>query len=190
MPYLSKAYKKLSAIAPTTFAPFKDTATWSAYPDATARFVNRTAQLAAMKRKYKGRIAAVRKTYGSKLANARWDVIQGGFDNGNYWIYSAESPVGAILTELGVRFASVAKGGTKSVSYERADLLKDADYVVYYTNNDGSPANNIQKLFALQAFKDLQVAKSHHLVGTSDFLPCSYSDAIGVIDSLEKALHT
>ena len=32
------------------------------------------------------------------------------------------------------------------------------------------------------------MTKSHHLVGTSDFLPGSYSDAIGVIDSLEKAL--
>ncbi|WP_405995864.1 hypothetical protein [Streptomyces sp. NBC_00986] len=118
----------------------------------------------------------------------------GDADNGNYWIPGADSPVGAILTELGVRFASatasVAEGATKSVSYERADLLKDADYVVYCTNNDGSPANNIQKLFALQAFKDLPVTKSLHLVGTSDFLPGSYSDAIGVIDSLEKAPHT
>ncbi|MFJ2158510.1 ABC transporter substrate-binding protein [Streptomyces sp. NPDC087856] len=192
VPYLSKAYKKLSAIAPTTFAPFKDTATWSAYPDATAEFVNRTTQLAALKQKYEDRIAAVRRTYGTQLADARWDVIQGGFDNGNYWIYGADSPVGAILTQLGVHFgsatAAVAKGDTKSVSYERADLLKDADYVVYYTNNDGSPANNIQKLFALQAFKDLPVAKSGHLVGTSDFLPGSYSDAIGVVDSLAKAL--
>ncbi|MFJ8059199.1 ABC transporter substrate-binding protein [Streptomyces sp. NPDC096142] len=192
VPYLSKAYAKLSAIAPTAFASFKDTATWSVYPDATAEFVNRTTQLAALKRKYEDRIAAVRTTYGTRLADARWDVIQGGFDNGNYWIYGADSPVGAILEQLGVRFgsasASVAAGDTKSVSYERADLLKDADYVVYYTNNDGSPANNIQKLFALQAFKNLPVARSQHLVGTSDFLPGSYSDAIGVVDSLAKAL--
>lgn len=62
MPYLSKAYKKLSAIAPTRFAPFKDTVTWPGYPDATARFVNRTAQLAALQRKFEDRIAAVRKS--------------------------------------------------------------------------------------------------------------------------------
>ncbi|WP_328685746.1 ABC transporter substrate-binding protein [Streptomyces sp. NBC_00343] len=85
VPYLSKAYEKLSAIAPTTFAPLKDTATWSAYPDAAAR--------------YDDRIVAVRKTYGTELADARWDVIQGGFDNGNYWFYGADSPVGAILSE-------------------------------------------------------------------------------------------
>ena len=63
------------------------------------------------------------------------------------------------------------------------------DRARHYTNNDGSPANNIQKLFALQAFNELPVAKSRHLVGTSDFLPGSYSDAIGVVDSLAKALH-
>ncbi|MFI6542486.1 hypothetical protein ACIBO9_04510 [Streptomyces prunicolor] len=76
-------------------------------------------------------------------------MIQGGFDNGNYWTYGADSR-------------------------ERRRF----------------PANNIQKLFALQAFKDFPVTKSHHAVGASDFLPGCYSDAIGVIDSLERALHT
>ncbi|WP_416482415.1 hypothetical protein [Streptomyces sp. CL12] len=80
-------------------------------------------------------------------------MIQGGFDSGNYWIYSSASPVGDILSRLGVRFASatasVGEGDTRSVSYERADLLKDA---------------------------------------TPDFLPGSYSDAMGVVDSVENAL--
>ncbi|MFJ3826273.1 ABC transporter substrate-binding protein [Streptomyces nodosus] len=193
VPYLSKAYKKLSAIAPTAFAPFSETAGWTAYPDATARFVNRTTQMAALKKKYEDRIAAVRKADGAELAASHWDVIQGGFDNGNYWIYSTASPVGTILSQLGAGFASattsVAKGSTKSVSYERADLLKDADHVIYYTNNDGSPANNIQKLFALQAFKELPAAKKKQVAGTADFLPGSYEDALGVIDSVHKALN-
>ncbi|MFK0138522.1 ABC transporter substrate-binding protein [Streptomyces murinus] len=192
VPYLSKAYKRLSAIAPTTFAPFSETSSWSAYPQATAGFVNGTAQLTRLKQKYDDRIAAARKTLGPKLTDSSWDVIQGGFDSGNYWIYSSASPVGDILSKLGVRFASatasVGKGDTKSVSYERADLLKDADYVVYYTNNDGSPANDIQKLFALRTFKELPAAKKHRVVGTPDFLPGSYSDAMGVVDSIENAL--
>ncbi|MER8118500.1 ABC transporter substrate-binding protein [Streptomyces sp. NPDC094031] len=192
VPYLSKAYKRLSAIAPTAFASFDESSSWSAYPQATATFVNGTAQLARLKRKYDDRIAAVRTSLGTKLTDSSWDVIQGGFDSGNYWIYSPASPVGDILSRLGVRFASatasVGKGGTKSVSYERADLLKDADYVVYYTNNDGSPANDIQKLFALRTFKELPAAKKHRVVGTPDFLPGSYSDAMGVVDSIEKGL--
>lgn len=64
-----------------------------------------------------------------------------------------------MLNRLGAHFASasdaVEDGNTKSVSYEKADLLKDADYVIYCTNNDGSPANNIQKLFDLGTFKNL-----------------------------------
>ncbi|MEU5792649.1 ABC transporter substrate-binding protein [Streptomyces sp. NPDC047813] len=192
VPYLSKAYKRLSAIAPTAFASFDESSSWSAYPQATATFVNGTAQLTRLKQKYDDRIAAVRTSLGTKLTDSSWDVIQGGFDSGNYWIYSPASPVGDILSRLGVRFASatasVGKGGTKSVSYERADLLKDADYVVYYTNNDGSPANDIQKLFALRTFKELPAAKKHQVVGTPDFLPGSYSDAMGVVDSIEKGL--
>lgn len=192
VPYLSKAYKNLSAIAPTAFAAFSSTSTWSEYPDATARFVNRETRLAALRQKYEKRISAVRETYRAQLADARWDVVQGGFDSGNYWIYGPDSPVGEILSRLGARFASatesVGKGDNKSVSYERADLLKDADYVIYYTNNDGSPANHIQKLFDLKAFKQLPVAKNDHLVGTADFLPGSYADATGVVDSVAEAL--
>lgn len=192
VPYLSKAYQRLSAIAPTAFASFRESDSWTAYPDATASFVNRTAQLARLKKKYADRIAAVRAAEGAKLSGSRWDVIQGGFDSGNYWIYGPSSPVGDILARLGARFASataaVDKGATKSVSYERADLLTDADHLVYYTNNDGSPANDIQKLFALRAFKELPAARNHRVVGTADFLPGSYNDAIGVVDAIEKAL--
>lgn len=192
VPYLSKAYKKLSAIAPTVFASFDDKADWSAYPRATAEFVNRTARLAALREKYDDRIAAVRRTYGSRLADSHWDVVQGGFDTGNYWIYGPTSAVGDILGKLGAGFASatasVTGGGTRSVSYERTDLLEDADHIIYYTNNDGSPANDIQKLFALDTFKALPAAKKHAVIGTADFLPGSYMDALGVIDSVESAL--
>ncbi|WP_193241330.1 hypothetical protein [Streptomyces phaeolivaceus] len=45
--------------------------------------------------------------------------------------------------------ASAKPGGTDSVAYERADPLKDADYVIRCANSDGSPANNIQKLLVL-----------------------------------------
>ncbi|MEU4085033.1 ABC transporter substrate-binding protein [Streptomyces aureus] len=192
VPYLSKAYKKLSAIAPTAFSSFNDNSGWTEFPDATATFVNRTAQLAKLKKEYTERISAVRDTNRSALTKSTWDVVQGGFDSGNYWIYSPDSAVGDILGKLGVRFASatssVAAGKTRSVSYERADLLRDADYVIYYTNNDGSPANDIQKLFALKTFKSLPAAKDGHLVGTADFLPGSYRDAMGVVDSIEAAL--
>ncbi|MGW1727425.1 hypothetical protein ACWCQK_31465 [Streptomyces sp. NPDC002306] len=121
-----------------------------------------------------------------ELENSDWDVIQGGFDVGNYGICSTTSAVGDVLNRLGAHFASasdaVEDGSTKSVSYEKADLLKDADYVIYCTNNDGSPANNIQKLFDLGTFKDLPAARDGHAVGTADFLPGSYSDATGVVE--------
>ena len=192
VPYLEKDYAKLSAIAPTVFAPFTAKTTWETYPTYTASFVNEQTRLTALKDKYDDEIAAVRDDYAAQLSSIRWDIVQGGFDAGNYWIYSTTSDVGRIITELGGRFATatsdVKAGQTNSVSYEQADLLSDADDIIYYTNNDGSPANNIDKLFALPTFQKLPGAQKGHLIGTSDFLPGSYSDAIGLIDSIRDGL--
>lgn len=192
VPYLKDAYAKLKAIAPTAFAPFDEAASWQDYPDYTADFVGAGAKLAELKGEYETAIADAKEKYATQLATVKWDVIQGGFDAGNYWIYSSASPVGTVLTALGAKFASassaVKAGGTNSVSYERTDLLADADEIIYYTNNDGSPANNIDKLFALAGYKDLAAVKSGHTVGTPDFLPGSYSDVLGLLDSITGAL--
>ncbi|QDZ16087.1 ABC transporter substrate-binding protein [Humibacter ginsenosidimutans] len=192
VPYLHKAYAKLEAIAPTVFAPFTDATTWQTYPTYTASFVNRAPELKSLKAKYDSAIASVRDEYADQLSTLKWDIIQGGFDNGNYWIYSTTSDVGNVLTKLGAHFArattDVKPGGTNSVSYEQADLLSDADNIIYYTNNDGSPANNIDKLFALPTFTKLPGAQKGHLIGTADFLPGSYSDAIGIVDTIGDAL--
>lgn len=192
VPYLDKAYAKLKAIAPTAFAPFDENASWQVYPKYTADFVNAGTELAALQKKYTAAVETTKTTYADQLSTLKWDVIQGGFDDGNYWIYSTSSPVGSILTELGAKLASatsaVKSGGTNSVSYERTDLLSDADEIIYYENNDGTPANNIDKLFALAGYQDLAAVKAGHTVGTPDFLPGSYSDALGVVDSIAAAL--
>ncbi|WP_223691941.1 ABC transporter substrate-binding protein [Leifsonia poae] len=190
VPYLAKLYPKLKAIAPTAFAPFGTG--WSEYATATAKFVNEPAALNTLKAGYDEKIASIKKEYAPELAKYSWDVIQGGFDDGNYWIYGDGSPVGSILKSLGATFGSAStavKGDdNNSVSYEQTDLLADADFLIYYTNNDGTPANNIDKLFALQSFKQLKAATADRVVPTTDFLPGSYSDGIGVLDVIEKAL--
>ncbi len=192
VPYLDKAYAKLKAIAPTVFAPFSETSTWQDYPKAVATFVDDTAGYQKLRDGYEADIADVKKTYAAQLAALKWDIVQGGFDEGNYWIYSTSSPVGNVLTSLGAQFASATTGtkagATQSVSYEQADLLSDADAIVYYENNDGSPANNIDKLFALQSYQQLKAVTSGMAVGTPDFLPGSYSDARGIVTSIAAAL--
>ncbi|MCU1529952.1 MAG: transporter substrate-binding protein [Frondihabitans sp.] len=190
VPFLDKEYAKLTQIAPTALATFTDD--WTTYPKATADFTNRDSSLTALQTKYENRIRADKKKYASVLKTTSFDVIQGGFDTGNYWIYSEQSAVGRVLAQLGGHFASATKtvkaGDTSSVSYEKADLLSDADAIVYYENNDGTPANNIQNLFDLQTFTDLNASKNGLVIGTPDFLPGSYSDATGILTSVEKAL--
>lgn len=194
VPYLDKAYEKLSAIAPTAFVKWDDTKPWTSYPDATADFVNRPDQLAQLEKKYEERLDEVKSKYATELSTLKWDIIQGGFDAGNYWIYApAASPAGQVLTALGAQFASASASvdlaaKTRSVSYEQADLLSDADVIVCYQNNDGSPANNIDQLFALPAWKSLPAVTSGGLVGTSDFLAGSYSDFLGLLQTIEDHL--
>jgi iron complex transport system substrate-binding protein len=192
VPYLKKLYPKLKQIAPTAFAAFDDDSTWHDYPAATAAFVDREKQLATLKSDYEAHLADVKSTYADQLATLKWDVIQGGFDPGNYWIYGSGSAVGEVLTALGAQYASasaaVTGGESKSVSYEQASLLGDADAIVYYTNNDGSPANSIDKLFALDSWKRLPAVTTGMAIGTPDFLPGSYSDADGMLGDIEAAL--
>jgi iron complex transport system substrate-binding protein len=194
VPYLDSAYAKLSAIAPTAFVAWDNTKPWSNYPQATADFVNRDAALAKLEKQYEDKLAEVKAKYATELADTKWDVIQGGFDAGNYWIYSEDaSAAGQVLTALGAQFASATSGvaaadTTKSVSYEQADLLSDADAIIYYQNSDGSPANNIDKLFALPAWKRLPAVQSDSVVGTPDFLAGSYQDFLGLLGSIEDYL--
>ncbi|RLP77944.1 hypothetical protein D9V32_01020 [Mycetocola tolaasinivorans] len=192
VPYLKDAYAKLAAIAPTVYAPFDENSSWSTYPEYTADFVNAPAKFTELKKRYDDRIAEVKKTYAAQLEKTKFDVIQGGFDDGNYWIYSDKTQVGTVLTALGARFASATAntpaGENQSVSYERTDLLTDADAIIYYENNDGTPANNIEKLFALPGYQELPAVKAGLSIGTQDFLSGSYSDSLGIIDSIETVL--
>lgn len=192
VPYLTKLYPKLEAIAPTAFAAFDGK--WTTPAIATADFINDDAALTKLQGSYTSKLDEIRSTYGEQLKTAKWDVIQGGFDEGNYWIYGEKSSVGTILTDLDAPLASasaaVKDDNSTSVSYEQAALLSDADYIIYYANNDGTPANNIQNLFDLQAYKQLPAVTAGHVIGTSDFLTGSYADAIGVLDAIEQVLKT
>jgi iron complex transport system substrate-binding protein len=192
VPYLDKAYAKLKAIAPTVFAAFDENSTWEEYPKAVGSFVNDQAGYEKLRDGYRDEIARVKKEYATQLATLRWDVIQGGFDEGNYWIYPTNTPASSILAAIGAQFATATtnapKGETNSVSYEQADLLSDATAILYYENNDRTPANNIDKLFALQSYQQLPAVTSGMAVGTPDFLPGSYSDAAGIVQDVEAAL--
>ncbi|WP_187976300.1 ABC transporter substrate-binding protein [Mycetocola sp. JXN-3] len=192
VPYLRDVYPKLEAIAPTVFAPFDEKSTWATYPAYTADYINAEPKLTELKKRYDDRIAEVSKKYADQLAKTKWDIIQGGFDDGNYWIYSDKTQVGTVLSALGAKFASATAGTpagqNQSVSYERTDLLSDADAIVYYENNDGTPANNIAKLFALPGYQELPAVKAGLSIGTQDFLSGSYSDSLGIIDSIESTL--
>ncbi|WP_328612170.1 ABC transporter substrate-binding protein [Amycolatopsis sp. NBC_00345] len=186
-------YEQLKQIAPTVVLPFSSSKTpWREMTTATAAALGRTESLHGLEQRYAARTSSIARTYVDVLARTRWDIVQGGFDQGQFWLYGPTSPIGGILADAGVQFAdasrSVEGGQQQSVSYELVGDLGTAEAVFYYATNAGKPANLGEELFAQKTFTTLPATKSGHLYGSVYFLPNCYSDALGALDALERAL--
>ncbi|MEV4598941.1 hypothetical protein AB0K15_16210 [Amycolatopsis sp. NPDC049253] len=116
--------------------------------------------LHGLQQRYADRAAAIKRDHADVLAHVRWDIIQGGFDQGQFWVYGPKSPIGGI----------------------------HADAIFYYATNANKPANLGPELFGQKAFTTLPATKANRLYGSVYFLPNCYSDAVGALDALEKAL--
>ena len=183
-------YKELSAIAPTVIAPVTS---WQATAQTVADAVGRGAQIKALATQLATEEKQIKTQYAAELAKYKWDILQGGFDAGQYWIYGPGTDIGTVLTAAGVRFATASAGisgdNSKSVSYERIDMLSDADVIGYYSDYTSStPTNDGPQLFAQAGFKALAATKADRLVAIPDFLPGGYGDALAALAELRTGL--
>jgi len=189
-PFITKHYADLTKVAPTVIVP---STTWQATAHGVAEAVGRLADLDKLKDKLRTRSAAIKANYADELSRYRWDILQGGFDPGKYWLYGAKAELGPILADAGVQFASgtmqTPPTDSRAVSYEKIGLLSDADVIGYYANFDGTPNNEGPKLFAQTLWKRLPAVKAGRLVPFPDFLPSGYGDALAVLDELEAGLN-
>ncbi|MDT0412856.1 MULTISPECIES: ABC transporter substrate-binding protein [Streptomyces] len=185
-------YKQLSALAPTVLLPFsRSKSPWLDMAEQTADVLGEHGRLDALKKEYETKAAAVREKHAKALAATHWALLQGGFDEGQWWLYGHGSPIGGILADAGAVFSSASRrlDVQQAVSYELiANKLADADAVFYYTTNDGKPANLGPKLFAQPAFEKLAATKADKLFGSIYFLPGGMRDAIAALDDFDKAL--
>jgi len=184
-------YSQLKAIAPTVILSFSAAkAPWRDLAEATADAINLPRPMKKLESEYAARTAHIKTTYADVLAATRFDVIQGGFDKGQFWLYGPGSPSHDILADAGARFASASAGVKvqKPTSYEQIGKLSDADAIIYYATNDGKPANLAPALFAQPLWKRLPAVEKDALFGSIYFLPGCYSDALGLLDDFEKTL--
>jgi iron complex transport system substrate-binding protein len=190
----TKAYSQLTELAPTVIAP---ATTWQAGAHTVADAVNRLGKLDTLIQQLTIRSAQIKHTYATQLAAYKWDLLQGGFEEGQYWLYGPNTDCGSILAAAGVRFASGSVDaassqspgrGVRALSYEKIDLLADSGVIGFYANYDNTPNNEAPALFAQQGFKDLAAVKAGRLVPFPDFLPGGYGDALAVLDELETGL--
>jgi iron complex transport system substrate-binding protein len=182
-------YGKLSAVAPTVIAGVD---TWQATAHTVADAVDKLDDLAALEKKLTSRSAAIKDQYADVLGKYRWDILQGGFDKGKFWLYGPGCDAGTILAAAGMQFApssAAVKGKANlALSYERIDTLADADAIGFYANFDDTPNNEAPALFAQPGFKKLAAAKNQRLVPMPDFLPGGYGDALALLDEFEAGL--
>ncbi|MFJ3957611.1 ABC transporter substrate-binding protein [Arthrobacter sp. NPDC090010] len=185
----TSSYDKLTALAPTVIVP---ATSWQESARATAEAVGQGEALSALDKRFTTTAAELRSRYAAVLGRYRWDILQGGFDQGKFWLYGPKSDAGAILAAAGVRFAPASTGVTgpenKAVSYENVDLLGTADVIGFYANFDNTPNNNGPQLFAQTGFKGLPAVKAGRTVALPDFLPGGYGDALALLDELEAGL--
>ncbi|MGX6449071.1 ABC transporter substrate-binding protein [Patulibacter sp. S7RM1-6] len=190
--YIASVLPKLRRIAPTVLLPFGEDATWQEWSRGTADAVGRGDALEGLRRRYRTRVAEIRTRHADVLARTRFDVLQGGFDEGQCWVYGRRSPIGQILADAGVRFATASARASSTdvdeLSYERLSALRDADAIAYYVTRDGAPANEGPALFAQRAWKRLPAARAGALLPFTEFLPGSYGDALAALDELEAGL--
>ncbi len=188
-PWNTDSYAKLTAIAPTVIAPVT---TWQATAHTVADAGNRLDRLTALQARLTARSAQIRKDYAAQLTAYPWNILQGGFDAGKFWLYGPASDAGVILAGAGVRFASASAkvhgNGPSVVSYENIDILADGGVVGFYANFDGTPNNKGPQLFTQPGFKTLDAVKAGRTVALPDFLPGGYGDALALLDEAESGL--
>lgn len=159
-------YAQLSKVAPTVLLPFTASGgAWRAMAQGTAEALGRAADLRALDAKLSQRVTKLRQDHAGALSRWTFDLIQGGFDQGQFWAYGPKSNVGDVL-----------------------DRLADAGVLFYYTNNDGTPANLGPKLFAQKGFARLPAVRAGRLIGSPNFLLTSYGTATAALDDLDRGL--
>lgn len=187
-------YEQLSTLAPTVLAVATP---WQDMARTVADAMNRTAALGRLENRLTDRSTQIKQTYADVLGRYTWDVVQGGFDQGKFYVYGPNSLAGLVLGGAGVRFGSASTAaasvttpgvGIATVSYENLDSLRDADVIGYYATFDDKPNNLGPQLFAQQGWKDLPAVKAGRLVPISDFLVGGYGDALAFLDELEAGL--
>jgi iron complex transport system substrate-binding protein len=187
----TKFYDQLSKIAPTVIVPADS---WQHTAQVTADAVGKDAELQALAQKVESRSAEIKSAHATVLAKYKWDLLQGGFDDGQFWTYGPSTDVGAILAGAGVQYASTSSKAPKNdvgkLSYENIDQLADADVIGFYADWDGKPVSQGQALFTQKLWTALPAVQAKRLVPLADFLPGGYGDALALLDELEAGLKT
>jgi iron complex transport system substrate-binding protein len=184
-------YGQLSHVAPTVLLPFNaNNGAWRPLARVLAAAVGREDDLRALDAQWRQRGVKVRQDHAQQLGEWSFDLLQGGFDQGKFWVYGTRSNIYDILAPSGIRLASASGKSVEQdvLSYENVSRLKDADALFYYATSDGKPANFGPELFKLKSFGLLPAVQNERMIGSVNFLPTSYGSAVAGLEDLAAGL--
>ncbi len=136
----------------------------------------------------------MRNAHASQLAKLKVAIATGG-TNGNQavgYLWHANSDTGQVLRAAGVHLAkasaSNADGGVTETSFERLDVLRDADVIVVAGNGHGGVDSYSRPLITAPTFKALPAARAGHVYALDQIFPTSYRQAIVLVSELDAVL--
>lgn len=187
------AMKKLAQVAATATIDFGKTGDWRPPYEQAADEVNRLAEHDGLKKEYGDAVAALKAKRADAIAATTIASLNYSQD-GNFSVDLAPSSAGVVYQDLGLTFASVARGTDSngvSISTERLSDLADATMIVFRADTAGAPQSGLADVFALPAWKELPAVKAGNVFPITWIDLCGYrwaGQAVTELDALLGAL--
>jgi iron complex transport system substrate-binding protein len=104
-------------------------------------------------------------------------------------LWYPDSSAGQVLRSAGLRFSKAGAGKTgnyKELSFEKLDLIADADAIAVYADRLGEP--RLKELTSQPTWKRLPAVRAGHVYAFNQLFPYSYGDASTLLHQFETAL--
>lgn len=186
-PFNTPLYDDLSAIAPTVLFALPGTSAWATVAAQFADAVGRTPAFRRLRTAYRQRAASIRSGHAALLARTRWAIVTA--PKGEWVLWYPDSSAGQVLRSAGLRFSKAGAGKTgnyEELSFEKLDLIADADAIAVYADRLGEP--RLRELTSQPTWKRLPAVRAGRVYAFNQLFPYSYGDASTLLHQFEAAL--
>ncbi|HEU5152232.1 MAG TPA: ABC transporter substrate-binding protein [Iamia sp.] len=160
---------------------------WKAMAEVVADAAGRRGDLDGLRRRYEERQTEVAETHAAVLAGATWALMMVQVDS--WWALGTEESPFTELAPLGIVPSGIMEPIGRAVSFERSDLMADADVIAFFDTESALVGTLEDSAYAAVAgeevFTSLPAARAGRVVASSALRPYSYGRALEMLDAVE-----